>query len=491
MLASVLIGKLPPDLRLLVGRRMTDHQLTLSNLQLFLEEELLARERTTVPIQNIPRRSEKPSRSTTTTLLSGAQSRVSPVCSYCQQAHYSVDCTIVVGVKDQREILKSSGRCFNCLRRGHMAGRCSTCQLCKKRHQPETKEPTRTSAAVVPVTSQSVLNPEAPAFESTLTTLCSSYNQTVLLQTARAKVYNPSSPHQVTELCVLLDSGSQRSYITERAQRLLRLEAEGEERLSIATFGSERGEPKVCPVVTVGMDVKDHPHLYPVLCVVPTICEPLVGQPIAECIKGNKQLASLELADLSESNSVDILIGSDYYWQVVTREICKGEGGPTGIPTRLGWVLSGPIESSCTITNLTSTHVLLVDTSLDQRLQSFWTLGIHVTEKNVYDGFSESVIFVEGRYQVSLLWRMQHKPLPDNYQLSRRRLDSLLKRLRQNPDLLQKCNDTIQEQIRAGIVEDVPSEAGGPVLSYAQTKAPPSYRLCMTPRPRKMRELLH
>ena len=52
---------------------------------------------------------------------------------------------------------------------------------------------------------------------------------------------------------------------------------------------------------------------------------------------------------------------------------------------------------------------------------------------------------------------MQHRPLPDNCQLS------VLKRLRQNPDVLEKYNDTIQEQIRAGIVEDVPSEAGGPV----------------------------
>ena len=98
----------------------------------------------------------------------------------------------------------------------------------------------------------------------------------MLLQTAQAKVYNPSSPHKVTKLRALLDSGSQRSYITERAQRLLRLEAEGEERLSIATFGSEGGEPKVCPVVTVGMNLKDHPHLYTVFFVVPTICEPLV-----------------------------------------------------------------------------------------------------------------------------------------------------------------------------------------------------------------------
>jgi hypothetical protein len=119
------------------------------------------------------------------------------------------------------------------------------------------------------------------------------------------------------ELRILLDSGSQRSYITERAQRLLQLSAEGELRLSIAAFGSAREDPKVCAIIKIGMELKGHPHLYPSLLVEPMICEPLIGQPISECIEGNQHLASLELADLAESGStltVDILIGADYYW---------------------------------------------------------------------------------------------------------------------------------------------------------------------------------
>ena len=67
------------------------------------------------------------------------------------------------------------------------------------------------------------------------------------------------------------------------------------------------------------------------------ICEPLVGQPISECIKGNQHLASLELADFAEGEStltVDILIGSDYYWDLVTGGVCKGESGPEGIHTK-------------------------------------------------------------------------------------------------------------------------------------------------------------
>ena len=51
------------------------------------------------------------------------------------------------------------------------------------------------------------------------------------------------------------------------------------------------------------------------------ICEPLTGQRINECIELNPQLVGLELADLAEQGSrleVDILVGADYSWRLVT-----------------------------------------------------------------------------------------------------------------------------------------------------------------------------
>ena len=75
------------------------------------------------------------------------------------------------------------------------------------------------------------------------------------------------------------------------------------------------------------------------------ICEPLVGQPVSECIKGNRHLAPWEIADVVDGAStltVDILIGADYYWEILTGRLCRGESGPTGIHKKVGWVLSGP-----------------------------------------------------------------------------------------------------------------------------------------------------
>lgn len=62
---------------------------------------------------------------------------------------------------------------------------------------------------------------------------------------------------------------------------------------------------------------------------------------------------------------------------------------------------------------------------------------------------------------MSLPWKQQHRPLPVNYSLSLRRLEGLLKHLRQTPNVLRKYDDAIQEQLQAGIVEDVPPDGKG------------------------------
>ncbi len=271
---------------------------------------------------------------------------------------------------------------------------------------------------------------------------------------------------------LLLDSGSQKSYISERTQRLLALEATGEQRLSIATFGSNKERDQVCPIIKVGMMTKGDSPMHLSLYVVPMICEPLVSQPIAMCMKESQHSSMLDLADYSDGEScleVDVLIGSDIYWDLVTGGVHRGSKGPVAIHTKLGWVLSGPMPSGelapCSM-NLVTTHVLRVDAQssdhkpLEDQLRSFWeleSLGIHEPEKTMYDKFTDAVTFRDdGTYEVSLPWREFHNPLPDNYQLSFKRLQGLLRHLKQTPDILQEYDSIIKDQMKLGIVELVP-----------------------------------
>ena len=196
------------------------------------------------------------------------------------------------------------------------------------------------------------------------------------------------------------------------------------------------------------------------LYVMPTICEPLVGQSIAASIEEHPHLLGLELADFSSSESslpVDLLIGADYYWELVTGRVCRGSNGPTAVHTKLGWVLSGPsshVEPNQCAVNLSVTHVLHIETvadepscALEEQLKAFWeleALGIRNEERTLYDYFTAVVKFENGRYKVPLPWKDFYDPLPDNYQLSVNRLQGLLRRLRHDPAILKEYDAIIQ-----------------------------------------------
>ena len=60
-------------------------------------------------------------------------------------------------------------------------------------------------------------------------------------------------------------------------------------------------------------------------------------------------------------------------------------------------------------------------------------LGIQKTDKSVYEEFCERIRFVGGRYKVSLPWRETPAPLSDDHYLMLRRLEGLLRRLKENP----------------------------------------------------------
>lgn len=66
------------------------------------------------------------------------------------------------------------------------------------------------------------------------------------------------------------------------------------------------------------------------------------------------------------------------------------------------------------------------------------------------------VKFEDGRYIVSLPWKEPLINLPSNYELSLKRLYSLVRRLRQNDSLFEQYNQVICEQMEKGIVVEVP-----------------------------------
>ena len=269
-------------------------------------------------------------------------------------------------------------------------------------------------------------------------------------------------------VCLLLDGGSQKSYISECACDRLGLVPYGEHVLSIATFGSHVSGTTSCPIVDVQLQLPDSSYVKLPLYVVPMICEPLTGQPMSIGDKRYQHLRGLKLADPTSRTSkalpMDVLIGADTYWRLMTGKVHKGFNGPTAIHTRLGWVLSGPsdpVELCHSATSLV-THVLHVqEATLDHQLQAFWeleTLGISDKGRTLYDRLTEVIKFKNGRYKVLLPWKEIHDSLPDNHEMCLMRLQSLLRRLRHDPAILNEYHQVMQDQLEQGVIELVSTD---------------------------------
>ena len=59
-------------------------------------------------------------------------------------------------------------------------------------------------------------------------------------------------------------------------------------------------------------------------------------------------LERLELAEDYRDHKltlIDILIGSDHYWSIVTGDLIAGEHGPVAVSSKFSWLLSGPTDS--------------------------------------------------------------------------------------------------------------------------------------------------
>lgn len=129
LLSPVLLAKLPPELRLIVSRKVSDSNFDMDALLATFEEESNPQP---------TRRSQERVPHTASTLFSGSlDTNSTPQCSYCQQSHSPTSCSSVIDVAIRKQILKTSGCCFNCLHRNHVFRDCkspSRCLKCKKNH---------------------------------------------------------------------------------------------------------------------------------------------------------------------------------------------------------------------------------------------------------------------------------------------------------------------------------------------------------------------
>ena len=240
---------------------------------------------------------------------------------------------------------------------------------------------------------------------------------------------------------LLLNSGGQRSYISEKLRNELNLATR--ERFFIKTFGNSSSKCKSVDVLPLNLLTSNETITIEAVCT-PVICDPLTNQNVKVVSISHNHLKNLKLADSSttDTKSINILIGLDYYYLFVAGDIIRGEPNePIALNSIFGWILCGTFVET-TQANSNVTHRFRVNTlrnktggitkernpfefdlniSYDTRVQMFPKDDY----KHVFEDFEKNIQFKNNHYITKLPIRKTDGILPDNYILANNRLINL------------------------------------------------------------------
>lgn len=482
LLIPIIMARLPKEISLRVARRTSEEVWVINDILEIIRREVEAREMS----ENVKIKGA----ATNENLIKKSQSKFTPTasalhtdtrlnCVFCNSDHYSAACDQITDTAERRQILKREGRCFLCLRKNHRVSECKrskNCRSCGKKHHQSICFPREKSSALNNQTAQQRSSSTEIQDVEVVTTNIARSRTSIILQTARAFVRGKENDITISAR-ILFDSGSQRSYITKALRDRLNIPRGKCETLHLNTFGGNAHRRQQCDVVELLLR-KNGEEISVNALTFPTICSKL---PTSIEINRYPHLQSLQLADdfESQNGTIDILIGSDYYWDFVTGNVVKGDSGPVAVESKLGWILSGRAEnyeSNVDITNEESEVNLILQSeigtneiqdNLKNILSQFWqteSIGIcnldneNVADKTVSEQFLNEINHDGERYSVKLPWKQSMGVLPDHYNLSVTRTNYLFQRLKRNAGLLSKYDNMIQDQLRSGIIEKVHKE---------------------------------
>ncbi|XP_068738847.1 uncharacterized protein [Montipora capricornis] len=190
----------------------------------------------------------------------------------------------------------------------------------------------------------------------------------------------------------------------------------------------------------------------------------------------NSHLQGLTLADSYPRGSVqvDVLIGADHYYSFVTG-VCKRDSSSeslVAVESCLGWIVTGQVnrQSRQSLSMLT----VVENGGVNETLKRFWELeSISIAEiedpvmsqeeECAVADFNRGLNFDGHNYEVRLTWKRDPPKLESNHVQALRRLESVERKLRQDPVKAKAYKTAINEYVEKGFAEEVPDQSDGTV----------------------------
>ena len=391
------------------------------------------------------------------------------VCAFCKGQHWHSDCVKVPDNDRRRDIVRRDRLCYNCLRRHNVRdclakGRCRNCK--QKHHTALCSNDSHVRPVDTSLSSDSkqISSGENPCHVK-LTPTCISPTGPVLLKTATGTISTDSTNNNVT-VNILLDEGAQRTFITQRTVTKLDISHENcvSENITLATFGADNHNEKRVNVVSIKLNTISGANVCLSAIVVPQISS-LVRNHVQKTVLKHSYLKVLPLTNhvAADDFEIDLLIGADYYWDIVENNTVRGPG-PTAVASKLGYLLSGPSNlNDVSVLNTMIYTTMMSPAPDDQKLTDYWELEtVDIKDEpnvNKYDfeRYRDTNLHLsDGKYTAKLPWKNDHPSLPTNFNICDKRTRSMAKRL--SDDQRQIYDQVLSDHLSRGFIEPVPHD---------------------------------
>ena len=191
------------------------------------------------------------------------------------------------------------------------------------------------------------------------------------------------------------------------------------ETLNLNTFGNEKFSKRDCDLIKLRLQGKHGEDVNIPALSFEAICSPVTSKVSlhehphllyldrADCISGN----------MDSQDNIDVLIGSDYYWDIITGEVARGDDKLVAVSSKFGWPVSGPTKGDSGTAHFTTSNLIVQKpydfmesqnqaTELANSLNRFWDIesaGITQTSSKVNED-EQLLRFIkfdkdEGRYK--------------------------------------------------------------------------------------------
>ncbi|XP_075162826.1 uncharacterized protein LOC142235455 [Haematobia irritans] len=367
--------------------------------------------------------------------------------------------------------------CNNCLSPNHSKQKCTsknTCIICHKMHHSllhlnRSDGKNQSSDPVENRSSHPGNKPERQALDnipsssnqnSQVHSNFASNDEVILLRTALVQI---DIRGELFTARALIDPGSQRTFVTEKLMKLLRIPSKIAQFEIYGIGGKNQTANKECEICL-------YSYRYDLRFSVNAIVLPKVTQHLPAMsftIPNSHRLEDIDLADpnFNKSAQIDLVLGNDserfINMEGVRKNVC---GNTSAYNTVFGWVLSGPMKSE-QIHSFTTNVAPNDAPSLEKVLRKFWEIEeipcsrpLSEDERYCEELYASTTTRHEdGRYIVRLPF---NKDFPESVYLGSSRFFALgqLKRIEQtlmkNPDLQTQYNAVLEEYLSLGHMEE-------------------------------------